>query len=172
VPLDWRDLMWMEWYRASGHVSINRHLRRPCTRDGSELDEQIERAIASLDGLMRPLTCDQRVFRGVRLAQALAPGQTLHEPGFCSTTLLRPVARSFARHLVGRHSYLIELHVPAGTPFIPVMLTLAHKTWLRREDELLLGRGQTIRIDEILDDRAVPLVRASVHGQIDEQIAA
>lgn len=159
---DWNLRYTLEWYHRSGSSVVNTRLRTGKREWLDELEASALRAIDQIDSLMRPITRDLLLFRGVRMPEALHEGQLIHERAFMSTSADRAMARSFTRRGRPGHEYLLELAVPAGTPFVPLDKYLADTPLHRIEGELVLGRGRIICIDSIDTDRKVPLVRARI----------
>jgi hypothetical protein len=156
------DLNWvLEWWGGAGHRSINEWLREGRT---SPLNPpgQIQRLVEQLDSLMRPLDRPLTLFRGLRLPRLLTPGEQLTDQGFMAASVERRCARAFARPRQGWHAQLVQLQVPAGTPFIPLSRYTRDLSWRREEHELLLGRGLQLTVEAVDHSLALAQICAAV----------
>jgi hypothetical protein len=157
----------VQYPEGMGHSYINSVLRDPL-RDTTgtlgaqgRMNEVLNERVSQLDRLVEispALPEDTVVYRGIGAAfatdlQAKGVGATFTDNGFTSVSLDRGIARGFPDRPSGN---VMEIVLPKGTKAInPSKFFTSGKiggTELRREKELILGRGTTFEILSIEDN--------------------
>ncbi len=142
-----------------GHEAINGRLRERgdvlYTNLTPEAQKELDEAIGSLDKLVElspALTEDTTTFRGInsnfaRDLEERGVGATFTDNGFTSVSLDRDIAAGFPSRPTGN---VMEIVVPEGTKaIIPSKFftsSTVKGTELKREKELILGRGTDFEI--------------------------
>jgi hypothetical protein len=155
----------VEYPKSFGHNGINTILREEANGEPANLypDAQLEfnGEVASLDKLVElspALPEDTVVYRGVGGAfaselQAKGVGATYTDAGFTSVSLDRGIARGFPARPSGN---VLEIVLPKGTKAINPSKFFTSRsiggTELKKEKELILGRGTTFEILSIEDN--------------------
>lgn len=146
-----------------GHAAINATLRDREKRDNfiPEAQKEIDEAIGSLDKLVElspPLPEQTTVYRGIgtdfaRELETAGVGGSFTDNGFTSVSLDKGIAGGFPSRPTGN---LIEIALPAGTKAVNpskfFTRNVVGNTNLKQEQELILGRGTTFDILEIVDN--------------------
>ena len=129
-------------YGGNGGVELNDALRT-----GEALDADFAEWVQTLDEAMAPLPNPTIVHRGLKgdfksiFGEDAQVGGVIHDPAYLSTTHNEALAQQF----VGRKGVTMEIEVPADTP-----VAFLQDNGLG--SELVLGRGQTLKITEVLED--------------------
>jgi hypothetical protein len=154
----------VEYPEGLGHGAINGTLRSSKAIEDNLSPSAIvdfDNKVASLDRLVEispALPEDTVVYRGIGGAFAMeldnkGVGATFTDNGFTSVSLDRSIARGFPSRPSGN---VMEIVLPKGTKAInPSKFFTSGKiggTELRREKELILGRGTTFEILSIEDN--------------------
>jgi hypothetical protein len=153
----------VEYPRGAGHEAVNRTLRKQPGYDNvtPEYQAEIDSRIAELDKLVElspALTEDTVVYRGVGIAfagdlEGKGVGASFTDNGFTSASLDRGIAAGFPSQPTGN---VMEIVVPRGTKAIVPSRFFSEKmvgdTDLRKEQELILGRGTSFEILSIEDN--------------------
>lgn len=157
----------VQFPEGMGHSYINSALRDPFRDTTATLGAQgrmnviLNERVSELDKLVElspALPEDTVVYRGIGGAfatdlQAKGVGATFTDNGFTSVSLDRGIAKGFPFRPSGN---VMEIVLPAGTKAInPSKFFTSGKiggTELRREKELILGRGTTFEILSIEDN--------------------
>ena len=148
LPADQRQAL--REYASGGYKDYNGYLRtgKPKATASDKRD------IVAIDKALRDHPTPSKatvVHRGIDLDAfgSVTPdklvGQTIHEPGYLSTSVGREVAGGFAHH--DAH---VEIKVPAGTP----AFYMDNLTGFKGERELLLARGMQYKILSAKKNRA------------------
>ena len=148
-----------------GHTAINRTLRERAkgTPDNltPEAQKELNEAIGSLDRLVElsPSLAEQTTtYRGIgtdfaRELEQVGVGGSFTDNGFTSVSLDKGIAGGFPSRPTGN---LIEIALPAGTKAVNpskfFTRNIVRNTNLKQEQELILGRGTTFDILEIVDN--------------------
>jgi hypothetical protein len=155
----------VQYPEGMGHAAINQTLRGRAQREAENfppvVSEDLDSKVAALDKLVEispALPEDTVVYRGIGGAFAMeldnkGVGATFTDAGFTSVSLDRSIARGFPSRPSGN---VMEIVLPKGTKAInPSKFFTSGKiggTELRREKELILGRGTTFEILSIEDN--------------------
>lgn len=156
---NWSGTEWDEeeqralaYYQRSGYEGGNSDLR-----SGAPLDENTRWMVDETDRAIQraaPIPENVVAYRGIQgdFAAQVKGGMTeWTDDGYLSTSLDREVAvGDFAAR-----GLLMEVRVPAGTRGLYMNANPKARMSVREEQELLLGRGQRLRVVERHDDRVV-----------------
>lgn len=169
-----------QYPRGAGHQDINKTLRKQPGYDNVTPDYQdkIDSRVAALDKLVElspPLSEQTTVYRGIgtdfaRELEAAGVGGSFTDNGFTSVSLNKEIAGGFPSMPTGN---LIEITLPAGTKAINPSRFFGENmvvgnTNLSQEQELILGRGTTFDILEIVDNVALgvgKIIRVGVKSE-------
>jgi hypothetical protein len=155
-------------YRESQYQVINDMLRGVVgPEDFAELEAEgmtskaeVEHDVAEMDAAFKAapkLKDNITVFRSTSsdTFPDAGPGWTGTDPGFLSTTLSKRFAEDWRPALATSDTLdIIEIRVPAGTPFIPLSGAIGSETGhnvLLNESEVLLNRGTDLKIVSVTD---------------------
>lgn len=153
----------VEYPEGVGHESVNSYLRQQLGYDNitPEYKDKIKSRISELDKLVKlsPSLPEQTTaYRGIGKKFALeleaaGVGKSFTDNGFTSVSLDKGIAGGFPSRPTGN---LLEIVLPAGTkavnPFKFFTQHIISNTDLKNEQELILGRGTTFDIVEIMDN--------------------
>jgi hypothetical protein len=153
----------VEYPKEAGHKIINGTLRQQAGYDNvtPEFREDIQFRIGQMDKLVElspPLSEQTKVFRGIGKPfaaelEAAGVGGSFTDKGFTSVSLDEQIAAGFPSVPTGN---ILEIMLPAGTKAVNPSKFFGRQkivgnTDLRQEQELILGRGTTFDILEIIE---------------------
>ena len=153
----------VQYPRGAGHQVVNGSLRKQPGYDNvtPEFQAEIDSRVTQLDKLVElspPLSEETTVYRGIgtpfaRELETVGVGGSFTDRGFTSVSTDRGIATGFPSNPTGN---VIEIVLPKGTKAIVPSRFFSERTVgttdLVQEKELILGRGTTFEILEIVDN--------------------